>query len=473
MQTKLFFQFLIGFSCLLLTLESYAQVHVIHNGNVGVGTDSPEEQLHVFDKIKITGFNRPAMIFRKDGFDFNWTILGGVNSGFYIKPDLPNTNSTDQDSYFSIKADGDVGIGEWNPSGKLHVLEDDASYIFKNTELRLEGRYNNDAYPKLAFYNDNNGVNELGAYLGGGKHGNHVRFLLANNNDLAITGGKVGIGTTAPVEELTVIGKAIVGDGTNATPTTRRDLTVRATDNLGGIAVVRNAGLDDYTGYFFSSDNSTPKAHKAGIIFQKKLGNGRGEMHFLINDEDNNQDADLADIAMTIKRSKRVGIGTTSPTEELEVVGDIKASGNVYASCGTLSCSDTRYKKNFRKLENPLSKIKAINGLCYEWNQAAFPDKGFDDKKYLGFKAQEVETQFPEMVHTDREGFKSVDYSRMTVVLLEAVKDQQEMVQAQQAQIKDLQNENELLKQQIQEIHKYLAHHSATPANDVTEETEK
>ena len=119
---------------------------------------------------------------------------------------------------------------------------------------------------------------------------------------------------------------------------------------------------------------------------------------------------------------------------KLETTGNITTSGNVIASCGTLSCSDVRYKKNFQPLQNVQEKLNQINAVYYNWRQAEFPDMRFDDKTYLGFKAQEVEQQFPELVHTDEKGYKSVDYARMSVVLLEAVK--------------TLQKDNESIKQE-------------------------
>ena len=144
-----------------------------------------------------------------------------------------------------------------------------------------------------------------------------------------------------------------------------------------------------------------------------------------------------------------VGVGTLTPSEKLHVIGNIKASGSVMASCGTLSCSDVRYKKNFLPLQNVQEKLGRINAVYYNWRQSEFPDMHFDDKTYLGFKAQEVEKEFPEIVHTDDKGYKSVDYSRMTVVLLEAMKEQQE-------QMALLQKENALLKKQVAAIANYL-----------------
>jgi hypothetical protein len=50
-----------------------------------------------------------------------------------------------------------------------------------------------------------------------------------------------------------------------------------------------------------------------------------------------------------------------------------------------------------------------------------------------------VEKEFPEMVLTNAAGYKSVDYSRLTPVLLEAIKEQQDMIEGQQKEIKELQ----------------------------------
>jgi len=50
-------------------------------------------------------------------------------------------------------------------------------------------------------------------------------------------------------------------------------------------------------------------------------------------------------------------------------------------------------------------------------DRAAFPDMQFTDNRQIGFSAQEVEKLFPEVVMTDVNGYKSVDYGRLTPVL--------------------------------------------------------
>ncbi len=103
--------------------------------------------------------------------------------------------------------------------------------------------------------------------------------------------------------------------------------------------------------------------------------------------------------------------------------GNANFAGTVTASCGLLVCSDLRYKKNIIPLENSLANVLKINGVSYDFRQNEFPEKNFSDKNQIGLIAQEIEKIFPEMVFTDEKGFKSVDYARLTPVLVEAIKE--------------------------------------------------
>ncbi len=107
--------------------------------------------------------------------------------------------------------------------------------------------------------------------------------------------------------------------------------------------------------------------------------------------------------------------------------GAISGTSANFSSCvvaANLSCpSDLRYKKNILPIENSLSNILKTNGVHYDWKQEEFPEKHFSDKNQIGFIAQEIEKIFPEMVFTDDKGFKSVDYARLTPVLVEAIKE--------------------------------------------------
>jgi hypothetical protein len=63
----------------------------------------------------------------------------------------------------------------------------------------------------------------------------------------------------------------------------------------------------------------------------------------------------------------------------------------------------------------------------------------------VGFIAQEVEEVLPEVVATGDSGYKSVSYQNLSAVLVEAVKEQQRLIEAQQAQIERLNQRIEAL----------------------------
>jgi hypothetical protein len=118
-----------------------------------------------------------------------------------------------------------------------------------------------------------------------------------------------------------------------------------------------------------------------------------------------------------------VGIGTTTPTVKLEVNGRLKTQG-------INELSDARYKKDIQTLTNALANIEKLRGVSYDWKQAEFPEKNFDAKHQIGLIAQELELVYPELVNTDADGYKSVDYSKLVAVLIEAVKEQQAQINA-------------------------------------------
>jgi len=133
-----------------------------------------------------------------------------------------------------------------------------------------------------------------------------------------------------------------------------------------------------------------------------------------------------------------VGIGTLSPTSTLQVNGNGSFSGTVTASCGTLSCSDIRYKKDIVPLSNVLGDISKLCAVTYYWKNTEFPAKNFTNSRQIGIIAQDLEKVYPELVSTDDQGYKSVDYAKFTPVLLEA--------------IQELKAENDSLKQEIETI---------------------
>ncbi len=114
----------------------------------------------------------------------------------------------------------------------------------------------------------------------------------------------------------------------------------------------------------------------------------------------------------------------------LDVLGDASISGDIEAS-DFLYSSDMRLKKNIATVSG-LDIITQLRGVSFDWINGG--------ESSIGFIAQEVESVVPELVNTrDSDGFKSVKYANINAYLVEAVKEQQKMIEDQQRQIDELQ----------------------------------
>jgi len=87
--------------------------------------------------------------------------------------------------------------------------------------------------------------------------------------------------------------------------------------------------------------------------------------------------------------------------------------------------SDERLKKNIEPLKASLDKVMDLKGVSYEWKS----ENGFGKGKEIGLIAQDVEAVIPELVYTDSKGYKALSYDKMVPVLVEAIKEQQTVIQ--------------------------------------------
>ena len=114
--------------------------------------------------------------------------------------------------------------------------------------------------------------------------------------------------------------------------------------------------------------------------------------------------------------------------------GDAHFDGNVYAY-STSTSSDRKLKKNIQPLEGALEKVQNLRGVSFEWKK--------DDKKSIGFIAQEVQEVVPDLVKLNRKEHDGVlvsehlgvDYGNITALLVEAMKEQQETINKLEARI--------------------------------------
>ena len=110
-------------------------------------------------------------------------------------------------------------------------------------------------------------------------------------------------------------------------------------------------------------------------------------------------------------------VGTNTPSEALTVMGNGWFSGDVFV------LTDTRVKTNIRQIDGALDKVSALSGYYYDFRTDEFPEFRMPATPQIGLLAQEVRGVLPEVVRENQEGLSGVSYSRLTAVLVEAVKE--------------------------------------------------
>lgn len=185
-----------------------------NNGNIGVGTSSPVNLLHVQNDV--SGLNFPLFLRNSSvtngdgaGIGFlsepngNWTKAGiyyertgGFGTGklhFLVDNAADNGTVTLSESRLTIKPDGNVGVGTTTPIARLDI---NGTAALNDNQLRL--RNGSDANHYLSYI----GGSFDGAKLTGNNH--VILNTITGGDALIVTGNRVGIGTPSPIAPLHV-----------------------------------------------------------------------------------------------------------------------------------------------------------------------------------------------------------------------------------------------------------------------------
>jgi hypothetical protein len=297
------------------------RVRIDSSGNVGIGTTSPTQKLDVNGNIRIRSLNcttyanggklttdASGNVTCADdiggGGGISWPLL--APDGTAAAPSYSFTNNSNMGMFraganilaFStagterlrIDGNGNVGIGTTGPSYKLHVQGGDiysSGYVRGGTGLCI-GSDCRTSWPSG------------GGGIGGSGTANYVaKFTDATtigNSQIYDNGTNVGIGTTSPVEKLQVAGNVNINNR----------LFVRSGSGWAGSPTISLAIGDNDTGLNWISD---------------------GNLAIYTNNAER----------VRIDSSGNVGIGTTSPTQKLEVEG-----GNI-----SIDAWDSQYRGGY------------------------------------------------------------------------------------------------------------------------------
>ncbi|MGD0342866.1 MAG: tail fiber domain-containing protein, partial [Bacteroidales bacterium] len=393
---------------------------VLKNGNVGIGTSTPSRKLEVIGTTKSvtrTGAADAAGQFQawtdgsgqslKSVYSFYPTfegssdngprraadIVGGFNGGAWTTEYLSfnvGLNGANDDQKLTnermrITGNGNVGIGTSFPQSTLHLKGNGGM-------LNLEGT----DHGYIQWFPQGFAAGRK-AYIGfpGALSTDMVivnQFTTGSDNIILQPGtnGNVGIGTNTPLAKLEID----EGSGDRLAFYRYADNTLIVQTLLDGVP------LSTYNTYAGDTENR--------LILQPLVGN--------------------------------VGIGTFSPAYKFTV------NGMTWCSAGAWTGSDLRWKKDIAEINDVLSNVLTLKPVTYQWKTDEFPEMNFKNGTQIGLIAQDVEKVFPSLVLTDNKGYKAVSYEKLSVILLEGMKEQQKQIEGQQNKIEFQQKEIDELK---------------------------
>ncbi|WP_157729875.1 tail fiber domain-containing protein [Bacterioplanes sanyensis] len=128
-----------------------------------------------------------------------------------------------------------------------------------------------------------------------------------------------------------------------------------------------------------------------------------------------------------LRISDRLAVGIDNPTEAFEVNGN----GKAYQ---WLTFSDERLKEDIQSLSGAMSTVNRLSGISYRMKDT---DSSHPDRT-IGLSAQAVKQVIPELVHSDAEGLLAISYDGLIPVLIEALKEKDQEIQAMKQAIYDI-----------------------------------
>lgn len=305
-------------------------VSVDNGGNVGIGTASPDVKLHISDATTgsvIRLENRGTTIDNDDAIgaiEFETqdasTSAGGVrakilgkasnSSGGIGRADLylqlcPESSTT-LATVMALKGDGKVGIGTTTPSVKLDVVGPNGTAATIQT-LNASGAETN------SIWSDSTGD----GYIRQKNSAGTIKTVVQANGASYFNGGNVGINTTAPVEPLDVAGNVRIGiktDATSKSPRITFEQYNSTAETEGFLAI-----------YGYSPDASNNAINIGGGSSSHNCATAIR----LYVAADTITRTGTAILSATITG---VGVGVSSPSEKLDVTGDIKCSADMHLS---------------------------------------------------------------------------------------------------------------------------------------------
>lgn len=236
----------------------------------GISTADEVEQAEI--RAERVDANSANLIFSTDADVL--TMLSGGNVGFgtpspAVKVEAVGGVSGAETNLLQLRSNA-IAVGT---ASTLKFVESTLNTSNIGSEI-ISARTSDDGDADLSFKTADNGSL-------------NTRLMIKNS-------GKIGAGTSLPIRKVHIVGPDTVGT------------LLLETDSA-------NTGND--CGLLFKVTTDDSDAYiKAGIFFERdETGAGRGDLHFAVEDTNNNSNVDASDAVMTLTHEKSVSIGTRTP----------------------------------------------------------------------------------------------------------------------------------------------------------------
>ena len=432
---------------------------VQENGKVAVASTNPNGTFHVGTSNATGDTTNPAI------------QIGGTSTyrmGLYTSAEgavIENKNG-DDGIQFRVKTAGEAM--RIDTSGNVLVgtttfnnLSTESGVLASNNVLMARGsladhqdacavlQYASDA-TWLRAYGDTSGSGYMIFRAGGGAGATDVEYMRINSTgEVHITSGGSAIsptikhsGGTGDVAKLRLINRS--GQSSNKGGLLElggiTDDGVSRSDVFASIAGLKdNATSGNKAGYMqFMTSNGSSLAEKMRLDSNGKLFLGttsgvRGAEDFSI---DASSDAIVTRTAgaglIVRKTSFSNGFLCLFENDSATQVGAITSDGS---TTNFSASSDYRLKENIEPMQNGLERLNQLNPVKFTWKETG--------EEAEGFIAHEVDEVFSDCINGEKDGesMQTMDYGRITPLLVKAIQEQQEQINALQSEIKNLKGE--------------------------------
>lgn len=321
--------------------------------------------------------------------------------------------------------------------------------------------------------NGNAGTNASTNFLG---TTDNVAFKIRTNNQVRMTingAGKVGVGNGNPKSRLDVFGATAAADTVPV-----GSFLVKKTGNFDIVGLRSTSAPAPSYGIGMEGNGNFIGAIGNGGIFG--LAGVSGAIG-VSGEALGTSAVDLTGVqGLTSGGNSNIGVygnGSGGATADYGIFGEQPdTASNDYALVGIgdvfawryFIASDRKLKNNIQPVANALDRIKNIHASTYTFDHSKYAGKSLPFGTHIGFMADEVEQQFPELIKQgllpagvkrgDRgnnsvqtvEDVKVVNYLGMIPVLTQAINEQREIVEQKDAEIN-------MLKSQLAQINARLS----------------